>query len=476
VGSFVSTTEGAGGYVFTHYASPTGVATYANATNISTPCSIQTAFANATAGDVVGIRGGTYELGPHTNSTYQGILIPANSGTAANPIVFAAYTGETPVLNADSAGSTAWGTNGNVGATILGAEFRSYITYDGLKLTCDGGGNSGKAARIALSSEEAGSYPFTNWSTHHIIVNNCEVDGGNHVHTAAPNDNASLIRINKSRDCTISNCYLYNLQASNGYQDFSGIKAYNGVRITVENNQIENTRVGIRLKSGNTDWIIRNNFLLAGTVHEMSIGIFFTTNLSPAKGNQVYNNLLVGIGDSGESAGMFMWDEEAQLGNQNNHVYNNTVYAPTAPYGCYTIHNQSLSEEADSLESYNNIFYGNGSARSGANAVYGWNGLQSPRYDVIDYNLYNGPSGFAVWAIGTNYTSLATLQAATVGHIASPGHDQNSVDQAPVFLNGSGTLREIADFELSAGSPGKNAGNDGNDMGCNIATVGIGNG
>lgn len=79
-----------------HYVSPTGNATWAQSTSISTPCSVSTAFSKAMAGDTVYFRGGTYTIG---QSSYPNpTLYPANSGTKGNPITFIAYPNETPVI------------------------------------------------------------------------------------------------------------------------------------------------------------------------------------------------------------------------------------------------------------------------------------------------------------------------------------------------------------------------------------------
>jgi hypothetical protein len=86
----------------TYWVSPTGAAAWGSAQSVTplsgTACaSVDTAEANAVAGDVVYLRGGTYDTE----------LAPANSGATNNPITFAAHTGETPVF---SNGSVAYAT------------------------------------------------------------------------------------------------------------------------------------------------------------------------------------------------------------------------------------------------------------------------------------------------------------------------------------------------------------------------------
>ena len=72
-----------------YYVSPSGTASWAECTDINTPCSLSTANVNAIAGDTVYLRGGIYDTG----------ISPSNSGTANNKIIFQAYTGEIPVIS-----------------------------------------------------------------------------------------------------------------------------------------------------------------------------------------------------------------------------------------------------------------------------------------------------------------------------------------------------------------------------------------
>ena len=70
----------------------------------------------AVAGDTVYLRGGTYGEA----------LTPARSGTASQPITFAAYPGETPTLS-------------GLSGVALSFTGRSYIVVDGLTVTNVGG-------------------------------------------------------------------------------------------------------------------------------------------------------------------------------------------------------------------------------------------------------------------------------------------------------------------------------------------------
>jgi len=97
-----------------YWVSPTGAAAWGDARS-ETPlagdacCSLSTANANAAAGDVVYLRGGTYATG----------IRPANSGTADQVVTFKASAGEVPTISASTTRAI----------TIVG---KSYIKVDGI--------------------------------------------------------------------------------------------------------------------------------------------------------------------------------------------------------------------------------------------------------------------------------------------------------------------------------------------------------
>ncbi len=105
------------GSIGTYWVSPTGTATWAKAKS-ATPlsgtacCSLSTSNANASAGDTVILRGGTYS----TN------ISPTSSGTAGNRITFEAYAGETPTITVNEAG-------GRQAIKLIG---KRYIKIDGI--------------------------------------------------------------------------------------------------------------------------------------------------------------------------------------------------------------------------------------------------------------------------------------------------------------------------------------------------------
>ena len=162
-----------------HYASPTGTDTWANSTNISTPCSLSTAFSNASAGDTVYLRGGSYSLSGQTEVS--------NNGSSGNEIVFRNYTGETATITLTTTPSTEEGQiqilgdywqfiAENPGEVVIhyrgtGIRFGDfghdgrYGTVDGLKFIADIGTTDNSGA-MKMSAR---SHPF--------LIKNVEIDG-----------------------------------------------------------------------------------------------------------------------------------------------------------------------------------------------------------------------------------------------------------------------------------------------------------
>ncbi len=96
-----------------YYVSPSGTASWAECTDINTPCSLATANTNAIAGETVYLRGGTYNTK----------INPTNSGTSGNVITYQAYTTETPIITP----SGQW----DIAITLTGDD---YIKIDGLTI------------------------------------------------------------------------------------------------------------------------------------------------------------------------------------------------------------------------------------------------------------------------------------------------------------------------------------------------------
>jgi hypothetical protein len=139
------------GFAETYWVSPAGRATWTTCQSPADPgsnyCSLKTANNNATAGDTVYLKGGTYTVSDTEYGRYGGAVNPARSGTVTNKITYAAAAGETPTL-VQTAGSYIYGLR--LGDPVTHA----YIKVDG----------------ITFSNFASMAY-ITNYSNHNEITN-----------------------------------------------------------------------------------------------------------------------------------------------------------------------------------------------------------------------------------------------------------------------------------------------------------------
>ncbi|MEK6766170.1 MAG: hypothetical protein AABY49_08120, partial [Planctomycetota bacterium] len=225
-------------YAETYYVSPTGSAGWKESVSIETPCSAATAMKDAVAGDTVYFRGGQYELYQDKSNSdsyywYRGILGPFNSGTIDNPITFAAYPGETPIMNSN-------------GGRAMGNGDKDYIIFDGFTLKTNNGKYMGS---LIITDHNIGGRVKGN------IVRNCIFDGGTTIDTFT--DNREGLRIEGTSYTLIRNCKFYNYRETNNNHNTSAIKTYGNDHLTIENTEIYNCSQGIFLKQNTDDSIIR---------------------------------------------------------------------------------------------------------------------------------------------------------------------------------------------------------------------------
>jgi hypothetical protein len=437
----------------THYVSPSGSSSWINATNISTPASVQTAFDNAIAGNVACFRGGTYTV-PAKNfaDTYIGYYAPANSGTSGSPITFQAYPGETPVFNG-TAGGTGDGENG---ATVFGVYKKSHIVFDGLTIQSNNGTKQGRM--IIGYNDEAEM--TSNHSTNHITVSNCTFIGAPWTGT----DNAEGLRLEGVSYLTVTNNTFYDYIDTGGWHNTSAIKEYHIDNAVIANNEIYNCTTGIYLKSRCNTCSVGYNY-----VHDVGTGIYDDAwNVGYDMPNHtIYHNVITNYTGAGifiiaESGGRF----------DNLQVYNNTLHTDTSGIADLSIaENTGGFVPSNSQSVYNNIMH------SGANSRLILFGASDATYS--DYN-YFGPDSYREIRYGENggpyarYSSLSSWQQSTYCTTCAGNHpDMHSSSAAsPLFVNGSGDYSLLSDFNLQATSPCKGTGQGGINMGADISKVG----
>ena len=450
-----------------HYVSPTGKASWAQSTAITSPCSVAVAFANAVAGDTTYFRAGTYRTpkrntGTSANYTsYDGYYNPVNSGNPGNPIVFMAYPGEL-LLFTGLGGGTADETSGsvNVYATIFGTKNHSYLTFDGFSLQSDTGK---KMARMVIGIDHSDA---TTWQGH-VTVKNCLFNGGSIKNNS--DDNNEGLRIEGNNWITVSNCKF--TQYNNSTQDHNtgGIKMYWDTSCTIDNCEFDSSTVGCYVKEANPKTTVSNCFF-NGSYIDFFMGAGIPPSLTDSlifKNNIVINSSYFG----------FYWEgagTDSGATSNDFQIYNNTFY------GNYINVHFGFVIPGHGPIFYNNIIYGN------SNTTYnlatddyskGW----ESHLKQLDHNQWGTPWK-TIW-IGENvrnlfYTSLASWKScgkldsaynADCGSNTNPGCGDSASN--PLFVNSSGKFNQFSDFALAPNSPCKGTGRDGANMGANTSSI-----
>ncbi|MCI0504720.1 MAG: right-handed parallel beta-helix repeat-containing protein [Gammaproteobacteria bacterium] len=428
----------------TYYVSPTGSAGWNECTNINTPCPALTAMENAVAGDLVYFRGGKYELYYDTSKDgtqyywYRGVLNPSNSGTENNPITFAAYPDEIPVLNCHT--STQWDDGDQCNA--IGTGYVEYITVDGFKVQADDGAKMG---RVIIW----GPNTYTN-RTRGITLKNTVIYGGTTVVTSTTNREG--LRVDSTDGTLIKNVKIYSYRQVNNWDNTSCIKTYHNSNLIIEKSEFFNCSNGIFLKSDTDNSIVRYNY-----IHDNYIGMHVAAFLDQINTNgKIEHNVfahnsrdtLKVVGEDGATS-------------DNFEINNNTLYGPNGRWGL------SFTEGAN-LKVWNNLIQGFPNNQY----ITGYTKLQLTESDhnqfgtsplTIHTRYYQPNTG--------KYTSVTAWQnSGELANGANPGAGSMASD--PKFVNASGTFTTLTDFELAQDSPSKGTGRNGADMGADIKLVG----
>lgn len=442
------------------FASPSGTGTWAAAQEIVTPCSLATAAANATAGTTTYFRGGTYDVGASWGDTPSRMnFSPANNGTIDARITFMAYPDEVPILQ---------GTGYLCGAVAdyPGESPKTYITFDGFR--CVAADPTDKASIYYFGTIGCEFLNMDVWGPDAPVIQNDNYDG---------------IRVDNSGYAVVRGCTVRNFLATQTWGDYShnaaGIKLYHnneawipgGGHITIENNEIFNSVVGVYVKSSTSDCVIRNNY-----IHDVESPVLVTPQvISWYAGTEkmfsdrglIYNNLFTNRLTDTHSVGVFAaisMDSQADADGDSHgddwEIYNNTSYT----FGGMGI------TDGSGYKYYNNIWYTPVAADMCFYNQHGWGTLAEEDHNQLGVN--QGKFYWVGYNLADTYT-LAEWQASTLlEDSSSPGVDDLQSD--PKFLNTTGNLNTPDDFALANDSPCKASGRASADMGCNVATIGTG--
>ena len=360
---------------------------------------IQKAADTLVAGDTVYIRAGTY----HEQ------VVPQNSGSAGQPITYAAYPGET--------------------ATIDGSSITLQDDLDGLFNV------SGKS---------------------HLVVS------GLHIINAGPYGNNAGIMILNSDHITVENNSTYNTNSS-------GIGVWGSSHVVVDGNRVEEAGGGgwqeCITVAGTDTFVVRNNEVLAcykegidakdgasnGQIyrnhvhHTQRVGIYVDAWDKHTYNIAVYQNVVHDIQDND---GFAIGSEQGGL-LENVQVYNNIAYHNR--YVGLTLHDccpGPSTHPVRNITVINNTFYGNGWTVWGGGIAVDNPDAQNVvvRNNIVSQNLY---FQIAV-AAGVPTATLAIDHNLIDGYQGTEGeiYGDDAVVGDPLFANPAG-----ANFHLRQGSP-----------------------
>ncbi len=455
-----------------HYVTTNGTGSWAASTNIATPCTTSVAFANAAAGDTVYFRGGTYRTPKrNTSDSYHGYYNVTNSGTSGSPIVFMAYPSETPLFTG-LAGGTGDATSGstNIYSTIFASNNKSYLTFDGFTFQSDTGK---KMARMMIGQDYNN---VVGAAAGFITIKNCKFYGGStSLLTNSSVDNNEGLRIEGSKNITVSNCLFNHYQdiATGGtpnWHNTSAIKTYWDTTVTFSNCEFDTSTVGIYIKEADQKVTVNNCFF--NDNYDAFVTSAEIVNRSESDTLNFYNNIVANTQYIG-----FLWEgdgADAGLHGNDYNIYNNTFYNSTENVQL----GYNLPGHGENF--YNNIVWKSSS-------TYNLVSQMQPGYPNIikqmDHNQWGTPFQsiqMNQWNWDSTFSTLAKWQAsnflassydAGCGSSTHPGCGDLASD--PLFTNASTHMITIADFTIPSNSPCYTGGRSGGLIGANAATVGV---
>jgi len=421
----------------TKYVSPTGSAAWANCNSTGTPCSVATAMSNAAAGDIVLFMDGTYNV--PTSASYEiPSYNPSNSGTSENPITFKALNRHDAILK---------GRGGTSGSGIylqpmIGAFGSDYIVWDGFYVYARDNGDT---------TNIFGNCRFDG-STGSKIINSRFVGG---THSYGGSANSAAVFVQGANYTVIENNEITGYREASNNENNAAILLYPSSYVTVKNNTLYDNTAGINLKDGASYATVSYN-----DIRNNCRGVYFANanghNITGpvVEYNLIANNERQGISVSPDAT-------TSNLVIRNNIIYHNV---PSSTGDA----EMEIKPGAASVypKIYNNIVYRDYKSMQFDGSA---NNLAECDHNQWSTNLSITMHKYQTTA---NYTSLLAWQnSGELYGNENPG--EGSLNSDPLFVNTSGTMTELADFALQAGSPCLGAGRDSEDMGVDITLVGV---
>jgi len=365
-------------------------------------------------GDHVNLRGGTYTT-TNTGDGYYPAFCPGASGTGISRdkrIHIQNYNGETVTLAASGNGP------------VFGTYNNDYVWWEGITTT---------QAQEKNAIIYGGQYNR---------IRNCDVGGA----TVATTDNADGIRLENTKHAIVEYNKVHGSSNSVNNHNACGIKVYGSQDCIIKYNDIYNNGSGIDLKAQGTGQPVTGCKVWRNHIHDLIGDAVAFVSTTTSHDNEWYENLVDGVT---QGMWMFVYDVNSPLNNFP--VYNNTFVNTT-----------NLMKYGQSGDAYNGAygikFYDNICAyNTGYEMLTFVNPFPPEIITTWDYNLYYRSSGaFTVRFASTDYNWTQWK-----GYAGQVWDVHSAQATAPLFVNYAGK-----DYQLQTGSPAKNAGRYGDDLGC----------
>ena len=420
------------GWSATYYVSSTTASTdWETATNIGTPCTPATAFANASGNDLVYFRGGSGGTYTANGTDYEHpAYYPRHSGTSWDtPLVFKAYPGETPIFSQST---------GPVMGLYEGAGPVNYITFDGFKFVHTGTGPLGP---MRLSGGN-GTYSIG------IRLLNCEFESTENINNT---DLAPQLSMRGIYGYLIQNCYFHNHRATDGDEaNTTSIILYScrpstspAIDAIIEKSTFAHVESGVNYKlnssGGEVNSGLKLRYNIFYDIDRYAININYNSEYGEFYQNLFFDTVIA--------------SENSSFTSPYHKVYNNTFIGGQTYGSAGNILGTSGTHALTNLEWYNNIYY------SKDNTYYPLYINTSSALSYCDYNEY----------YRSEYTPSFTYQGTTynwANWTGTAGFDTHSITTDPSFVNYTGD--STGNYKLQVGSPAINTGRSGVSMGAYI--------
>ncbi|KKP80220.1 MAG: hypothetical protein A2271_02840 [Candidatus Moranbacteria bacterium RIFOXYA12_FULL_35_19] len=405
--------------------------TYAN-NDINNPwLTVEKAWADAQTNDVVYYRAGTYTITAQINNLTSGASVTHTNYqdevvTWESSLCDGAES-DHGVIHVSEDNITVDGINGNwtgsedcfadTGFFVMGwsakAVSADYFTLKDGDWTSAKYGQNGGIVFAALRG--------TDHSTHVMIENVNIIGAGAEVGSI----NTSGIMTFQAEDWTIKNCEISNVNTGIFFNKHPSIAS--AVGGTIENNYIHTVHSALRTQTNNTE---------------------FTNNIFNGSVSMGY--------DSGPCS------IDGNVGSDNNTWTHNTFT------GYVELSSATRDGDNELVGTVYPVFENNIMPAVNVD-IHRYS--VAPTYYEGDYNLWPPAGTIYVYEGGSSAKILTTFRT-FLGGCPNDDNECNSLEQVPIFAGGA-SLDEIADFALTAESPGYQACADSSDMGADISLVGI---